>query len=85
MLKAEATDLKRIPVLYDFDIEKTNSIFNKSLEFKAESVNKNIESELQKEIDDLVFDYLDVNEDLRKEIINYFVYLVSIRCDKSKS
>ena len=44
MLKAEATDLKRIPVLYDFDIEKTNSIFNKSLEFKAESVNKNIES-----------------------------------------
>lgn len=85
MLKAEATDLQKIPILFEFDLEKTNTIFSKASQFKANPVEKNISSLLQIEIDDLVFDYLNIDSELRKKIVNYFVFLVNKRCDKSKS
>ncbi len=85
MLKAEATDLQKIPILFEFDLDRTNNIFSNANKFKANSVEKNIDSILQIEIDDLVFDYLNVDSELRKRIVNYFIFLVNKRCDKSKS
>lgn len=59
MLKAEATDMKRIPLCFDFDnLDEIKSIYNDSLSEKVPTnIDSALASSLHRRIDKLVFSY----------------------------
>lgn len=65
MLKAEATDLKRIPLCFKFDnIEEIRSIYNMCRDGKVPtSIDEAVESSIHKRIDRLVYGYFGLPED----------------------
>lgn len=83
MLKAEAIDIKNIPLLYNFD--KLNLI--KQLIERCENVNTEdvvieIEKEYHKEIDKIVFDYLGIDENSRKKLLKELIEKINSRNKK---
>ena len=86
MLKAEATDLRSIPICYDFKSEeKIRNIYNK---LKQKTVNSDLTKTLceqtHKEMDEIVFSYLKLYND-KDFIINCLTENVNRRLMKSKN
>ena len=59
MLKAEATDLKRIPLCFNFDsIEEIKRIYNSSInESVPTDIDAAVNSSIHKQIDEIVFNF----------------------------
>jgi adenine-specific DNA-methyltransferase len=71
MLKAEAVDLETIPVYMDFrKPEEIKMIFHKIKDRQVMTTVEEIDTDEHKQIDQIVFDYLDLSEDLQKNIID---------------
>ncbi|MEA3450552.1 MAG: hypothetical protein U9Q83_01465 [Bacteroidota bacterium] len=86
MLKAEATDLKTFPLLYNFNKEnEINNIMDKSKSIEAISVIKLLDTPIHIKIDDIVFEYFNINSKDRETIKSIFINLVNKREKKSKS
>lgn len=85
MLKAEAIDLKEKPLYYKFtNIDKIKALFNDASSRKTKNCLDEIEEELHKNIDEIVFDYLQLTEEIRRYVIATFKSTVMDRTQKSK-
>lgn len=83
MLKAEAVDIRNIPILYQFkDIDQLKEIYNQCEEKTTEDVNVEIHKEYHKSIDKLVFDILEVDEEERKILKKQLTEKVNARNKK---
>jgi hypothetical protein len=86
MLKAEATDLKYFPLKFDFKHSKQIEKIIDNLECKqSSSVIKLLQESFHMEIDDIVFDYLEIQDSERKEIQSVLIELVTNREKKAKT
>ena len=87
MLKAEAADLKLFPLLFDF--KKNDEIKNLIEQSFSRSSSTDIEElmnhDVQKKIDNLVFNFLNISSQESALIIEHFKKLVEIRSKKSKT
>jgi len=85
MLKAEATDLKKFPLLIDF--KKENIIKKLIAQNDREAFNTIDETntDMHKEIDNIVFSHFNMTDQERNEIIKLFSNLVNSREEKSKT
>jgi spore coat polysaccharide biosynthesis predicted glycosyltransferase SpsG len=71
MLKAEAVDLETIPVYMNFwKLEEIKAIFHKIKDRQAMTTIEEIDTDEHKQIDQIVFDYLDLSDDQQKNIID---------------
>ena len=85
MLKAEAIDLKEKPLYYKFtDIDKIKSLLNEASARKTKNCLEEIEEDLHKAIDKMVFDYLQLPEEICNYVIQTFKSTVMDRTQKSK-
>lgn len=86
MLKAEAVDLKAIPILYNLnaqnDIVSIMKILNRREVFDTLT---EIETEEHKKIDKIIFDYLELNDKERKYILDELKNKIINRSNKSKT
>lgn len=84
LLKAEATDLKDLPLFFDFkkskDIER---IYKDIKKRKTLKTLEEIDSEEHKEIDQIVFDFLGLTEKEREDVCLELKRLVSGRANKA--
>jgi hypothetical protein len=86
MLKAEATDLKYFPLYYDFKKEKNIEKIVQALSSQqSSSVVKLIQEPFHAAIDDIVFDYFDMQNSDRKEVQSILIELVTTREKKAKT
>lgn len=70
MLKAEAVDLEAIPVYMDFGKSKEiKAIFMKIKDRQAMATIEEIDTDEHNQIDQIVFDYLDLTDDQRRNIL----------------
>lgn len=85
LLKAEAIDLKEIPLFFRFEkIDAIEAIIDQATLRKVKNGLEEINEDLHKQIDELVFNYLDLSKDMRAYVINSFIALISDRTKKSK-
>ena len=83
MLKAEAIDLKNIPLLYDFDkLNIIHDLIEKCNNMNTEESTVEIEKEYHKEIDNIVFNFLGIDEMCRKKIIEELIEKINNRTKK---
>ena len=86
LLKAEATDLKGLPLFYDFQqYLKIKRIYNDLQDRDALNTLDEIETEEHKKIDNVVFKYLDLNLNKQKNIIEILKSSLINRYQKSKT
>ena len=85
MLKAEAIDIKNIPCIFDIDVNKASSIFEKSKYKKIENYTIEIETDIHKEIDTLLYHTMSINKEEAKYIKELFLSLIKDRYQKSKN
>ena len=85
MLKAEATDLKLFPLYFDFsEKNKTNDIYNNALKIESVNIKKLHNLSVIKEINNLIYNYLEIKKEDRCLIDSYFTELVVRREKKAK-
>ncbi len=85
MLKAEAIDLKEKFLYYRFtDIDKIRALLGETSARKAKNCLDEIEEDLHKQIDEMVFDYLQLSAETRSYVIETFKSTVMDRTQKSK-
>ncbi len=86
MLKAEASDLKKFPLYFDFDnMDLIDDIIQKSESRVATTnIGNLLKSEIQVEIDNIVFDYFNFDKSESKKIKDHLIYLIDKRENKSK-
>lgn len=87
MLKAEATDLKYLPLLYNFqNIEEIKHLIKMSegYEVPNEPI-KALNDDIHKKIDDIVFNYLEFSKEEQEYVKSKFIQEVSERNNKSKT
>lgn len=86
MLKAEAIDLKDKNIYFQFEcIEKIQNILYSVENRKVENCLQEIKTEYHKEIDKIVFDYLDLDVNTRNYIVETFENTVRNRTTKTKN
>ncbi len=86
LLKAEATDLKDIPIYFDFsEIDDIKKIYEKLKKRQALSTIDEIETPEHKKIDKIVFDYLGVMNNQRELIIEQLRGCILSRISKSRT
>ena len=85
LLKAEAIDLKEIPLYYKFDnLNEIRAIIEQIALYKVKNALEELNEDVHKRIDNLVFSYLNLSEEMRKYITSTFTSLLSDRTNKSK-
>lgn len=85
MLKAEAIDLKDKNIYFKFEcMDKIHDIFSKVGNGKVEGSIQEMGKEYHKEIDEIVFDYLDLDIETRKYIQTAFYDAVTKRTTKTQ-
>jgi len=86
LLKAEATDLRTLPIFFNFEnYKEIKKIYDCVKKRHAENTVTEIETEEHKKIDDLVFEYLDLDKKSKKVIMVLLEYLLESRHKKSKT
>jgi len=86
MLKAEATDLKKFPLYMNFQRQNlVLSIYNQLIKRSAMPILEEIQTIEHQQIDNLVFNYLGISNELRKNIITELVTQVENRQGKSRT
>lgn len=86
MLKAEATDLKSFPLYFAFpNIESIQNIFRLVSNLEANSPLLELNSHHHKLIDDIVFDFLEIDKKLREVYISTLSKLIAYRSSKAKT
>jgi hypothetical protein len=84
MLKAEAIDLQPFAAYFDFpDIKKCRELFNLSKGKTILNVQKEISTNLHREIDNLVFDYIGLNQVEQEYIKSELIKQVNNRYNKT--
>ena len=85
MLKAEATDLKRIPLCFNFDeLESQKQIYNSSINEKVPTdIDTAVKSPIHQQIDDIVFNYFGLPKE--NFVIELLLNRFHWRTDKSKN
>lgn len=85
MLKAEAIDLKEKSLYYRFsEIDKIKRIFDKASARRVMNCLDELEEDLHKEIDAIVFNHLQLSLDARMYVVDTFRNTVMARTQKSK-
>ncbi len=86
LLKAEATDLREVPIYFDFnkssDIQK---VYERLKKRKALPTVDEIDTGEHKTIDNIVFDYLDVSQKQRNKIVEFLKTHILGRINKSRT
>ena len=86
LLKAEATDLRELPIYFNFDrYEDIKNIFERLINREALHTIDEINTEEHREIDKIVFDFLEIPKKQREIIIEYLKTKISERFKKSKT
>lgn len=86
LLKAEATDLKSIPLYFEFgEPKKIKKIYESLQKREALDTLNEINTSEHNQIDELVFDYLEINKIKIKEILNTLEEVIQARKNKSKT
>jgi len=86
LLKAEAIDLRSLPLFYNFKkYHEIKKIYNDLKKRDAKNTLFEIETKEHRVIDDLIFNYLELNISSRKKIIGLLKYLLENRHKKSKT
>lgn len=85
LLKAEAFDLQNIPCIFDIDLKKGKALYKKIENINILNYNEEINTEHHKEIDNMIFDSINLNEEERNYIISKFIEVIEQRKSKSKS
>lgn len=86
LLKAEATDLKSIPVYFDFGVpERIKEVYEKIRTRQAKSTLEEIDTDEHKAIDDIVFGYLGIPEEKRESLVAELKHVISRRSEKAKT
>ena len=86
LLKAEATDLRALPLFFNFkDHKEIIRIYDDLKKRNAKDTLYEIETEEHRRIDDLIFNYLGLSINSRKKIIGLLKYLLENRYRKSKT
>ena len=84
MLKAEAVDLQPFAAFYPFqDIDKCKRLFEMAKGQLIQSVQDEVETDLHKEIDQMVFDYLELSSDEQIYVKKTLVEKVNSRYSKT--
>jgi hypothetical protein len=86
LLKAEATDLRALPLFFNFkDHKEIIRIYDDLKKRNAKDTLYEIETEEHMRIDDLIFNYLGLSINSRKKVIGLLKYLLENRYRKSKT
>jgi hypothetical protein len=86
LLKAEATDLKSIPIYFDFAVpEQINKVYERIKARQARPTLEEIETDEHRMIDKIVFDFLGLPEDKRKELVAELKRVIMRRSEKAKT
>lgn len=86
MLKAEAVDLKYYPVYFDFDNYETISQILETIQSRqAMDTLEEIETPEHKEIDNIVFSFLEINKTMQQQILELLKRKISERQEKSRT
>lgn len=86
LLKAEATDLKAFPVYYQFGKNKEIQRIYQSLKGReALATIEEIKTPEHKDIDRLVFNYLEIDDNERKKILNELELILNNRFGKART
>ncbi len=84
MLKAEAIDLEHLPVYFDFQQStKIETIFNSLKSREALSTIEEINSLEHQQIDEIVFDSLEISRNERRNIQDELIQIIKLRNSKS--
>ena len=85
LLKAEAVDLKNKPLYFKFpNIDEIKTIYNTCKSHKVKNCISEIEEAYHKKIDQTVFDYLELNDEMREYIVTSLKESFILRAQKSK-
>ena len=85
MLKAEATDLKTLPLCFDFNEEEMRKIYSLAQGMQNPiNIEQAVNTEIHKRIDNLVFDSLSIL-DKKNFVIEMLVKRINWRCKKSST
>ena len=83
MLKAEAIDLKNVPIIFNFNkFDEIKSIMNKLENYIVEDTTVEIKKDYHIAIDKLVFDYLEIDDTTREKLLEELVNKVNSRYKK---
>ncbi len=86
LLKAEATDLKEVPIYFNFErYQDIKNIFEELKNRQALSPMDEIDTEEHRRIDEIVFDYLGVSQRRGEMIVEYLKTKIFERLKKSKT
>ena len=77
MLKAEAVDLKSIPLLFNFPIDDDiRNIFNELKDYSVKKVKDEVLENHHKHIDKIIFDFLGLTEKQRNNVVQSLLSIV---------
>lgn len=85
MLKAEATDLKMFPIYLDLDVQKCTEIFKSLINKEALQPLQEIQTPRHIMIDDIIFEYLKINDSDRKTFLKSLIDTITLRGEKAKT
>ncbi len=86
LLKAEAIDLKTIPIYFDFRaLEKIKKVYGQIKMRQAKPTLEEIETGEHKMIDDIVFEYLDISDAKRDKLVAELKEIILRRSEKAKT
>jgi hypothetical protein len=87
MLKAEAVDLKVFPIYLDLgnQSKRIEKLFDRMSGREALNIFEEINTPEHQDIDEMVFDYLDISSKNRKNILQALANLVSYRSNKART
>ena len=86
LLKAEATDIKSMPIYFDLNsINEIKAVYNRIRTKQAKSTLEEIETTDHKVIDDIVFARLGIPEEKKKILVSELKEIISRRSAKSKT
>ena len=86
LLKAEATDLKNIPVYFDFGaLEKIKEVYERARTRQAKSTLEEIETDEHAMIDNIVFEHLGIPKDRQRELVSELKRVIQRRSEKAKT
>lgn len=86
MLKAEAVDLNYFPNYFEFNnYKEIKTIFNKLSNREVFNALIELNTEEHKQIDDIVFSHLGINNIEKDILINEFINCFNARCSKSQT
>lgn len=86
MLKAEAVDIKSFAIMFAFDkIDDIKHLFDISTKDEILNAPEEIYTDWHKQLDTIVYDYLELTNEEREYILSAFVDTVNARYKKTKN